>query len=202
MHQRRRWPGLLTLLIVTVCVLRWGGYWLVATDPLPGQVDGAVVLQGSVSAENARLAGAMQLLEQNRAGRVLLSIPKQSYWGEPVAPAATRYLQRTFGGELASRVDFCETSADVDSTADEARALRSCIQDHGWTALAIVTSNYHTRRAGMIWRSVERDNSRIHLWIYGVDDPDFQPRGWWRKRRYAKTWFFEATKLVSEWLFG
>jgi hypothetical protein len=35
-----------------------------------------------------------------------------------------------------------------------------------------------------------------------VPDPEFQARGWWRTRLYAKTWFMESLKLIWARLFG
>jgi uncharacterized SAM-binding protein YcdF (DUF218 family) len=160
-------------------------------------MDAAVVLQGSIASEKPRVAAAMALLQQGAAARVALSVPKETYWGEEITPIARQYLEKNYGSELASRVDFCETSADMNSTEQEAQALSGCIQEHGWKTIALVTSNYHSRRAGMIWRKTlpKRDPS-IHLSVDGVADPEYQPRGWWRQRAYATTWLMESAKLV------
>jgi uncharacterized SAM-binding protein YcdF (DUF218 family) len=180
-----------------LALLRWGGYLLIANDPLPTHVEAAIVLQGSIVGEKARIAGAMQLLQRGEAGRVLLSVPKESYWGEAIPPVARRYIERSYGDDIAARVDFCETGPDVNSTGQEARALSPCIQEHDWHSIAVVTSNYHTRRAGILWRSVLRKYQPwVHVSVCGVPDPEFQPRGWWRKRLYAKTWLLEFAKLV------
>lgn len=195
-------PRLLLWLFVAVattllCLLWWGGDLLIASDPLPAHVDAAVVLQGSISGEKARIAGAMRLLQRGVSGRALLSVPKESYWGQSIPPLARSYIETNYGGDLAARVDFCETGPDVNSTEQEASAISSCIQEHRWQSVAIVTSNYHTRRAGIIWRkTVKQYSLRVQLWIYGVPDPEFQPQRWWRRRLYAKTWFVECLKLV------
>lgn len=183
--------------VLVLCFLHWGGYLLVAADLLPDHVDAAVVLQGSMASEKARMAAAMALLQQGSADRVALSVPKESYWGEEIPPIARQYLEKSYGAELAGRVDFCETGADVNSTEQEEEALSTCIQEHRWTTIALVTSNYDSRRAGMIWRKTlaKRDPS-IHLSVDGVADPAYQPRGWWRQRLYAQIWFLEFTKLV------
>jgi len=85
----------------------------------------------------------------------------------------------------------------VSSTEQEAEALSACIQEHRWKTIALVTSNYHSRRAGLIWRKTlpKRDPS-IQLSVDSVADPDYQPRGWWRQRPYATTWLMESAKLV------
>lgn len=194
-----RWrPSYLVFAVATLlCLLRWGGYLLIASDSLPAHLDAAVVLQGSTAGEKVRLAGAMQLLQQGTVGRVLLSLPKESYWGESIPPIARRYVERNYGNDMAARVDFCETGPEVNSTEQEARATSPCIQEHGWKSIAVVTSNYHSRRAGIIWRRVLKQyEPSVHVSVHGVPDPDFQPQGWWRERLYVKTWLMEFSKLA------
>ena len=195
-----RWL-LAVAIVIAVCLLRWGGDLLISSDPEPQHVVAAIVLQGSIVAEKVRIAGALNLLQRGIADRALLSVPQESYWGESVPPAARSYLERTYGKDLAARVDFCETSADVDSTVQEAQALGPCIQEHHWHSVVIVTSDYHTRRASMLWKRMNRSNPKIHIWIEGVADPEFQ-QPWWRRRQSAKIWLMETSKLVWSVLGG
>jgi uncharacterized SAM-binding protein YcdF (DUF218 family) len=189
-----RW-FLAAAIVVVVCLLLWGGDLLIASDPPPDHVDAAIVLQGSIAAEKARIAGAMDLLRRGAAGRVLLSVPKESYWGQSIPPVARSYLERNYGSDLAARVDFCETGGEVDSTVQEAETVSPCIQEHHWQSIVIVTSNYHTRRAGILWRRVTRRQPKIYVWIEGVTDPEFQ-QPWWCHRQSAKIWVMETTKLL------
>ncbi len=135
------------------------------------------------------------MLQQGTADRILLSLPKESYWGQAIPPIARAYLEKTFGADLASRVDFCETGDDVNSTVEEMRVLTPCIRERHYQSVVIVTSEYHTRRAGMIWKRLSAQEPNIRLWIVGVEDPEFQ-QPWWRHRRSAKTFFMEFTKLI------
>jgi uncharacterized SAM-binding protein YcdF (DUF218 family) len=182
--------------IMLLSLLRWGGYLLISDNQLPWQVDGAVVLQGSVPGERARVAGAVRLLAQGATGRILLSVPRESYWGQAVAPIALADVQRRYGIEVARHVEFCEMD-DVDSTKEEATALVGCIRERNWRSVAVVTSDYHTRRAGIIWKRVLGKDSPFRIFIHAVPDPEFHVRGWWRERRSAKTWFFESVKLST-----
>jgi uncharacterized SAM-binding protein YcdF (DUF218 family) len=195
-----RWL-LAVAIVIAVCLLRWGGDLLISSDPEPQHVDAAIVLQGSIAAEKVRIAGAINLLQRGIADRALLSVPQESYWGQSIPPAARSYLERTYGNDLAARVDFCETSADVDSTVQEAQALGPCIQEHHWQSVVIVTSDYHTRRASMLWKRMNRSNPKIHIWVEGVADPEFQ-QPWWRRRQSAKIWLMETSKLVWSVLGG
>jgi uncharacterized SAM-binding protein YcdF (DUF218 family) len=201
----RRWAWWLlsTVLVALLCLLHWGGYLLIASDPLPQHLDSAVVLQGSIAGEAARIPRAIELLQQGVAERILLSVPGESYWGQSIPLAAQHYMESKYGKAIAARVDYCATGPNVDSTGEEARAITRCIREHGWHSIVIVTSNYHSRRAGILWRrAIKETDPSVGLWIDGAPDPTFQPRGWWRSRLYAKTWFMESTKLLWTWLFG
>ncbi|HZR56012.1 MAG TPA: ElyC/SanA/YdcF family protein [Terriglobales bacterium] len=206
-HSNAFWSRVLWLLagviIVVTCFLRWGGELLVAGDTMPRNAEAAVILQGSTTGEKARIAGAMKLLQQGTVREALLSVPPESYWGEAIPPIAHAYLEKNYGIALANKVDFCIVGPSVDSTEQEAVALDKCVREHAWKSVIVVTSNYHSRRAGMIWRkTVRKLNPEVNLWVDEVPDPEFQPRGWWYVRLYAKTWFFEFTKLIWTILFG
>jgi len=190
------------VLAIVLAALGWGDRWLIAPVPPPGRVDAAVVLQGSIAAYRARIAGAMALAERGASDRVLLSLPRESYWGESIPPVARAYLVRTYGAGLAARVDFCEMVAGVDSTAEESEAVMGCIAAHRWRSIAVVTSNYHTRRAGILWRrTLARQNPTLEFSIVGVEDPEFQ-KPWWKHRQSAKIWLVESEKLVWTLLGG
>jgi uncharacterized SAM-binding protein YcdF (DUF218 family) len=188
--------GAVVFAAIAASVLLWGGYLLISSDPLPAHADVAVVLQGSTLGEKARVAGAMGLVRQGIVPYILLSIAPHGYWDEPTRPVATSYLERTYGAD-AARVYFCEVGPTTNSTEGETLYLDACIHEHGWKSVIVVTSNFHTRRAGMIWRRIlYRKHSDLQFSIAGVPDPEFEPGGWWRERLYAKTWFFEFSKLI------
>lgn len=183
--------------VLTVCFLHWGGYLLVVGDSVSEHVDAAVVLQGSIASEKARTAAAMALLQRGSANRVAISVPRESYWGQEIPPIARPYLEKNYGAELAGRVDFCSTEPDLTSTQQEAQALSTCIQEHGWKHLALLTSNYQSRRVGMIWRkTLPKGDTSVYVSVEGLPDPDYQPHGWWRQRLYVETWLSESAKLT------
>jgi len=181
--------------VILLGLLRVGGDILIADDPVPPRVNAAIVLQGSIAAEKIRIAGAVNLLQRGVADKAVLSVPRESYWGQSIPPVARSYLERNYGVDLASRFEFCELSGGVDSTLQEAEALSSCIRGYHWQSIVIVTSNYHTRRAGMLWRRITKPDPNLHVWVEGVADPEFQ-QPWWRHRQSAKVWLLESSKLV------
>lgn len=183
--------------VLTVCLLHWGGYLPVAGDSMPEHVDAAVVLRGSIASVNARTAAAMAMLQRGSADRVVISVPRESYWSQEIPPIATPYLEKKYGADLAARVEFCNTEPDLTSDQQEPRALSRCVEEHGWKSIALVTSNYQSRRVRMIWRkTLLEDDASVYVSVQGVPDPEYQPRGWWRQRLYAKTWLRESAELA------
>lgn len=183
-----------SLILVVLCLALFGSKVLIAADPPPNHVNAVVVLQGSIEAEKARIAGAVRLLQSGESDRILVSIPRESYWGQSILPIASAFIEKNYGSDVASKTDFCETGQGVDSTRQEAEAVNGCIEQRHWNAVVIVTSEYHTRRAGFLWRRVVRQ-SATKVWIEAVADPDFQ-RQWWRNRRSAKIFCMELSKLA------
>ncbi|HET9406847.1 MAG TPA: YdcF family protein [Candidatus Sulfotelmatobacter sp.] len=177
------------------CLLVWGDALLIAREAAPPHAEALVVLQGSIVGEKSRIAGAVELLQRETASHLLLSVPKESFWGQSIPPVAHAYLERNYGSDVASRVVFCETDASVNSTQQEAQALDGCIREQHWQSVVIVTSNYHTRRARLLWRRTTHNEPNLHLSVYGVADPEYQ-LPWWRHRQAAKIWVMEFLKLV------
>ena len=201
-RQRRLLVFGFVLVLLILAALHWGGDLLIAEDPLPPHLDVGVVLQGSEEGQNVRLAGAMKLAQEGILSKVLVSIPPGGYWGISIPAVAPQYVKSRYP-LLADRTEFCVTTPDVNSTEQEAAVLIKCIRQHGWHSVAVMTSNYHTRRAGILWRRVlHREGFSPQFVMVGVDDPEFHPAVWWHERLSAKTWFFEFTKLVWDFTTG
>jgi uncharacterized SAM-binding protein YcdF (DUF218 family) len=189
------------LACAAVLVLRYAGDLLVASDPLPAHAQVAVALNGSITGYVARRAEAVRLLQTGVVDHVMMSLPPSSYWGENIPNVAQHYFSERYGPKIAQKVVYCVNSAN--STIEEAAALRQCLEQEDWRKIIVVTSDYHTRRARMIWRSaLAKADPPFELCMHGVLDADFHPRGWWCRRRYVKTWLFETSKLLLESIFG
>lgn len=193
-------PALALASLAMAGILVWGGDLLVTRDSLPARAEALVVLKGSLEGEEARRQEAARLLREGRAAWLALSTPQATYLGEWVPDLMRRHLERSYGSEPARRAVMCPHRAT--STIEEAQALLPCLQQRGWRTLIVVTSNYHTRRAGRIWRRAFRDaDPPVRVFLHGVADGDFEPHGWWRSRRHAKTFLAETSKLAWAYLF-
>jgi uncharacterized SAM-binding protein YcdF (DUF218 family) len=198
--RRARWAGgALALTALGLSFALWGGNLLVAPDPLPPRADVLLVLHGSMRGEEARRNEAMRLWKEGRAERVVLSAPQVYFLGEWVPELMRRHLVRVYGEDAAAHVLMCTQSAS--STREEALAVLPCLQRNGVRTVVVVTSNYHTRRARHIWRETTAGaRPPLEVFVHGVSDGDFEPRGWWSNRRYAKTLAEETTKML--WSYG
>jgi hypothetical protein len=191
---RRGLALLATLLALVVLTALFGGGWLDAPDPLPEHADVAVALAGSDTANVIRLGAAVQMLEEGRVDRVIYHVAPLNIWGQFQPDVVRRFLDREYP-RISGKILLCEGMAD--STLEEARLLYRCLQRRPFDSVIVVTSNFHTRRTRMIWRSQLSRHAPegVQLSVHGVLDGSFESDGWWRNRRYAKTWLFEATKM-------
>ena len=66
----------------------------------------------------------------------------------------------------------------------------------GAHSFLLVTSEYHTRRAGNIFRKVTGD---LDMRVIAAPDEYFSPDSWWRNREGQKIVYMEWSKTVASW---
>lgn len=193
-RSRFRWfVAAVLLLVLLVATSRlWlallGGY-LVKADGA-AQADMVVVLAGDFSGN--RILTAADLVRQRLAPLALVSGPGEIYGkheSDLAIPFATRhgYPESYF---LALPNDSRSTMAEADVVIAELRRRNAHRID-------IVTSNYHTRRAGNIYRSKAKD---LEIRMVSAPDEFFEPDSWWKNRDARKTFVIEWMKTVATWL--
>jgi uncharacterized SAM-binding protein YcdF (DUF218 family) len=83
----------------------------------------------------------------------------------------------------------------VDNTAQEGNLLRMAAQARGWKRLIVVTSKYHTRRAGFaVRRALKQTDTQVIVRASRYDPSD--PAGWWRSRADIRFGGNEWIKLI------
>jgi uncharacterized SAM-binding protein YcdF (DUF218 family) len=191
---RARWflaaAGL--ILIVVVSHRYWlgvlGGYLI--HDEAPAPADMVVVLAGDYLGN--RIITAANLVRRGLAPKVLVSGPGNVY-GEYESDLAIAFAVR-HGFPQSYFVPFpndsMSTAAEADAIIPELRKLHA-------RRIDIVTSNFHTRRAGDIYRSRAPD---MEFHLIGAPDLYFTADGWWRHREGRKTFLMEWEKTVATWL--
>jgi uncharacterized SAM-binding protein YcdF (DUF218 family) len=164
------------------------GGWLVRTDP-PARADVAVVLAGDRS--GYRILKAAEMVRQGYTQTVLVSGPDEFY-GYNEAELAIPFAVRS--GYPPSW--FVAAPNQSRSTQEEALAMVDVLRKRSVRTCLLVTSDYHTRRAGKIYRAAAPD---VDFRVEGAYTPDFTPATWWHTREGRKLFFLEWTKTVTEW---
>jgi len=81
------------------------------------------------------------------------------------------------------------------STSDEARAVIARLRELGVHRYLLVTSEFHTARAGRDFRREGRD---LEEHTISAPDPDWNGGRWWQGREGRKIWMFEILKTVAD----
>jgi uncharacterized SAM-binding protein YcdF (DUF218 family) len=149
-----------------------------------------VVLAGDYSGN--RILTAADLVRRGFAPKALVSGPSGAYGlheTDLAIPFAVRH------GYPASY--FVSLPNDDRSTKDEADDVIAALNKLHAHRIDIVTSDYHTHRAGNIYRA-QAPGLEIHM--LAAPDVYFTPDGWWKNREGRKTFLLEWMKTVANWL--
>jgi len=149
-----------------------------------------VVLAGDFGGNRIQTAG--DLVRQGFAPKALVSGPSGAY-GLHESDLAIQFAVRHGYPESY----FIALPNDARSTKSEADDVLAALNKWHAHSIDIVTSNYHTRRAGNIFRA-KAPNLEIHM--VAAPDVYFTPDGWWKSRDAQKTFLLEWTKTVANWL--
>jgi uncharacterized SAM-binding protein YcdF (DUF218 family) len=195
---RRLAYGSLLVLAITSClfllnyriVLCAAGNYLVENSS-PEKADAILVLAGDQRGN--RIKRAAELVAQGYAPVALVSGPMEMY-GVNEANLAIQYAIRN--GAAASY--FEPVVIHAFSTMEEAHAIVPEIRARAIHKLLLVTSNYHSRRAASIFRTVL--GAGVEVRSIAAYDPYFRPEDWWQNREGQKTVFYEYSKTVAGWL--
>jgi uncharacterized SAM-binding protein YcdF (DUF218 family) len=152
----------------------------------PEKSDAIVVLAGET---NVRPARALELLRQGMVPRVFLDAETRDViYNQRLVEIAQKYVNDL--GE-ANRVSVCPITGY--STIAEADDVSRCLQPLGAHRVLIVTSEYHTRRALIIFRH------RLPHYKFSAAaarNPAQFGEAWWNHREWAKVTFDEWAKML------
>src|SRR5438093_982201 len=192
--RRWGWRLLAAVLILVALVyavpmgLKALGAALITDDPL--HPAGAILVLAGESREGDRVRHAVQLFKRGLAPLLVLS-------GTPLgfrtheADIMRRHAE--YLGVPPARI--LTVKHDSDSTREEAEVVVPILKRRGLKEVILVTSNYHTARAKRIFERAAGSNGP-HFLASPANDGLFEPENWWMRRRYAKTFVYEALKTV------
>ncbi|MCU1259824.1 MAG: hypothetical protein JWO80_2709 [Bryobacterales bacterium] len=177
---------LVVLLFLTRTIwFRWMGEMLVQTQP-PFQADMICVIGGDWFG-NRILEGA-KLAKEGYAPKVMVSGNGYLY-GQYECDAAVDFaVKRGYDEKY-----FIKLRYPAHSTRDEAHAIVPELRRRHVKRYILVTSEFHTERAGRIFREVAPD-----LELHVVASPDtLHWDNWWEDREGRKTFLMEWTKSLT-----
>jgi uncharacterized SAM-binding protein YcdF (DUF218 family) len=169
-----------------------GGYLVRAEPPVPA--DMIVVLAGDYSGN--RILTAADLVRRGFASKVLVSGPSGEYGMHETDLAIPFAVKHGYPDSY-----FIALPNDDRSTRDEAKDVLAVLNQRHAQRVDIVTSDYHTHRAGNIYRaSAPRFAPSLQIHMVAAPDLYFTPGGWWKNREGRKTFVLEWMKTVANWL--
>jgi uncharacterized SAM-binding protein YcdF (DUF218 family) len=187
--------GLTLLCVIAVATfsrqIRWGlGAMLVNAGP-PQPADIAVTLAGDASGN--RVLKAAELVRQGYVPRVLVSGAERQY-GIPESTLAINFAV----AHGYPRDYFIALQHPSLSTTEESGYIIPQLRKLGVRKYLLVTSPYHTARAGRILHRAAPD---LEMHIVAAMRPHWNNGYWWTDREGQKIWLQEEAKTIAE-LFG
>jgi uncharacterized SAM-binding protein YcdF (DUF218 family) len=198
-YRRRRflWALLLTGLSAAGMVayaertvlLTAAGSWLDVGEPLHEPVDSVYVLGGDA---DTRPFAAAAMIRSGWARQVLI-VPTAP---EPGALSHQELLRDILLRRGVAAEAVVELPGQVASTRDEARALRQFLEWHPDHSVAVLTSDYHTRRTRAVFTAQLADfAARVHF--VSAPTERFHATDWWHYEQGWKMYTGEYIKLIS-----
>lgn len=182
--------ALIAVAIATHTVwLTWMGEALVRAQP-PEKADIVVVLGGET--RGRRILHAAELVRQGYAPRVLVSGAGYLYGAHESDLAVQYAVQQGCDPNI-----FIKFKHPATSTSDEALFVVPELRRLHVRKYLLVTSNYHTRRAGRIFRSVAPDLDAV---VVSSEDAYLPVNSWWKNRQPRKVFFDESIKTIANYM--
>ncbi len=171
-------------------VLTAAGNYLVRVDPLEA-AEIIVVLAGDGA--GYRIMKAVDLARRGFAPTILVDGPPGHY-GHYESELAIDFAVR----KGARKEIFDALPMHVSSTIEEAAVVCAEIRRRGLDKAILLTSNFHTRRAGEIFRKAAGED--IQFIVVAAPYPPFDPERWWKTRAGKKIFVQESMKTVNSWM--
>jgi uncharacterized SAM-binding protein YcdF (DUF218 family) len=204
------------IVLLIVLVLYWGSNSVLSAigkvlivHALPVPANAAVVLNTDLE-YYPRLTEAALLYKEglvksivlngNRKSEALKQMETDGY--TPACAWYENYLRvLTFYGVNQNDV-ICISAEDVYDTISEADAVGPEILARGIDRILLITSSFHTRRAGFIWQ--HRFQDKLHIQTIGARNDTFDPNHWWRSGRQVRwvlaeygAWLYYGWKFLA-----
>jgi uncharacterized SAM-binding protein YcdF (DUF218 family) len=181
---------LLSLTVLSTTFLKYIGNWLIINDKLK-KVDVIIVISGD---KGERLQHAVNLFHKQYADYLLVS-------GCNHPEHLNSYTPEMRKQAISLGVPSENIIMDLGSnsgTGDQAINVIKIMKEKKFNSAILVTSNYHTRRAKMIFqRACQNDHIELLVSYPTIDSSHFNE--WWKNGFERKMVIYEIIKLVWYW---
>ena len=198
--RRRRpllFPLTVALVVIAAALFLTRSWWLPALgwalvrDEGPAKADIAVVLGGDLWGNRIKKGG--DLVRQGYVPAALVSGPPGFYDEHECEPEIAYAVRHGYPAQY-----FIAFPDEARSTQDEAAMILPELRRRNVHRVLLVTSDYHSGRAGRIFRAAERTlGGGIEIRMVATPDKEFHPDSWWRSRQGQKIAFMEWSKTLS-----
>lgn len=181
--------------LVLVVIVASAPFWLpglgsfLVKEQDPFKADMIVVLAGDQRGN--RILKAAELVQRGFAPKVLVSGPG-GFYGHYESDLAIAFIVKK-GYPPDWFIAFPNQST---STRQESALIIEELRRRNVRRFLVVTSNYHTRRADHLFRTLD---PKAEFRVVAAPDWIFRPDSWWRTRDGQKQFAFEWMKTVAEW---
>ena len=190
----------LWIVVILVCLI--AGLWIfsgpilrglgsaMVKDGPPVKADMILVLAGDGA--GYRILKGAELAREGYAPKVLVSNGGGTYGRQESDMAVDFAIQHGYSPDL-----FVVAHYHADSTVDEGRRALTLLRKRGAHKILIVTTLWHTARAGRIYRRLAPD---LEFQMVGSEDFNWNDGDWWKTREGRKTFFMEGVKTIADYL--
>ena len=191
------------VLVIAISIFIFGsaGQYLIKKDA-PVKADAMVVLMGSITDRSLQAA---ELFEKGMVNRVIIVEANIGDYHQKLIKKGIPIISNTeqmreslisFGIPQDSIIIL---PGKASSTRMEACIVRDYIRrNNSIDTLLVVSSNYHTRRASMIFKSeINNNENLVGVLVYPSEYSEFSPKKWWRKRKGIKIVLLEHIKIIA-----
>jgi uncharacterized SAM-binding protein YcdF (DUF218 family) len=182
--------GFVLFPILVIALLDIMGAVLIVADPLK-RADDIVILSGG---GESRLHEAISLYEEKYADAIILTETGAILKGYSAEYSSDQRLLLVNAGIPSSAITI--TPKHSASTRDEAKDVRTLVENSGAHDLIVVTDPYHTLRARMIWNEVFQ-KSQINIIVRPVRNSWYKSTTWWLSTAGWENTLNEYIKLAS-----
>jgi uncharacterized SAM-binding protein YcdF (DUF218 family) len=170
------------------------GRWLDVSIPLDEPVDYVMVLGGGATTRPFIAAAIMRAGLARRA--LIPRVVDSDEARDGIVPAEHDLIQEALLHSGVDRDAIIVLEGSVDSTESEARCLARFLDEHSGASVAIVTSDFHTRRTRLVFSRACRTSAKSSLHVVGAPTDDYAPSNWWRFENGFQAYVSEYLKLA------